>query len=163
QLGAFCIVGTEMTQFGIDYRARVQIGTDSYQYYNPAAYSTVYGYPDPNPYISPTAITQAGKSFVIEYIGGAQSNGYLRPADVTALQSQGLSIVSVFEKKMDVMSYYQPGQGAIDGEQAITAAQAAGQTSGAIYFGIDVGPGTPNYNLSQLKEYLEELHTYFVQ
>ena len=90
-------------EYGVDYRARAQIGTDAdgnaiYQYYNPASNSTLYGYSDSTPYISPSAITQAGKSFVIEYIGSAQTNGYLRPDDVTALQSQGLSIASVFEE-----------------------------------------------------------------
>ena len=44
---------------------------------------------------------QGGKSFVIEYIGVAQGQGNaaLTAADVSALESQGLDIVSVYENR----------------------------------------------------------------
>ena len=44
---------------------------------------------------------QGGKSFVIEYIGIAQGQGNaaLTAANASALESQGLSIVSVYENR----------------------------------------------------------------
>ena len=54
-------------------------------------------------HITPADISsfQGGKSFVIEYIGVAEGQGKaaLTAADATALENQGLSIVSVYENR----------------------------------------------------------------
>ena len=103
---------------------------------------------------------QGGKSFVIEYIGVAQGQGNaaLTASDAAALESQGLSIVSVYENRplgqpgmsgtdpqgnytsawVDYLSH--PGQGATDAQNAIMGAASAGQLSGAIYFAMDFDP-----------------------
>ena len=103
---------------------------------------------------------QGGKSFVIEYIGVAQGQGNaaLTASDAAALESQGLSIVSVYENRplgqpgmsgtdpqgnytsawVDYLSH--PGQGTTDAQNAIMGAASAGQLSGAIYFAMDFDP-----------------------
>ena len=93
---------------------------------------------------------QGGKSFVILYLGVAQGQGNaaLTASDSAALESQGLSIVSVYENRplgqpgmsgtdpqgnytsswVDYLSH--PGQGATDAQNAIIGAASAGQLSG---------------------------------
>ena len=89
---------------------------------------------------------QGGKSFVILYLGVAQGQGNaaLTASDATALESQGLSIVSVYENRplgqpgmsgtdpqgnytsswVDYLSH--PGQGTTDAQNAIIGAASAG-------------------------------------
>jgi hypothetical protein len=131
---------TTMTSFGIDYR-------------DPAGALA---------HVKPADIQsfQGGKSFVVEYLGGAdgQGNAGLTASDAFALESQGLSIASVYENRpagqpgmsdTDPQGHYtsawvdylsQPGQGATDAQNAINGAIAAGQLTGAIYFAMDFDP-----------------------
>src|SRR5262249_36263509 len=130
-----------VTIAGIDYRVPV-----------PAGGTTV----SPTNYISPASIAAAGYQFAVEYIGTASNAGYLRAGDATALAAQNLPIVSVYAKSgmSDTaangqytnawVSYFNNtgalGQGTADAIDAINAAQAAGQTSGAIYFAVNLDP-----------------------
>ena len=136
---------------------------------------------------------QGGKSFVIEYIGIAQGQGNaaLTAADASALESQGLSIVSVYENRppgqpgmsdTDSTGHYtsawvdyfsQPGRGTTDAQNAISGAGAAGQLTGAIYFAIDLDPArstepTTGLNciseaaaLNLIDKYFQDVSAYF--
>ena len=146
-------------------------------------------------HIKPADITafQGGKGFVVEYIGIAdgQGNAALTAADATALEGQGLSIVSVYENRpvgqpgmsgTDPQGHYtsawidylsQPGRGAIDAENAIKGASMAGQMYGAIYFAMDFDPARstdPVTGLNRISEtsalnlidkYFQDLSLYF--
>ena len=135
---------------------------------------------------------QDGKSFVAEYIGGAagQGNAALTAADASALEAQGLSIVSIYENRplgqpgmsdtdpsgqytSSWVDYFKPGQGTADAQNAISGAGSAGQLTGAIYFAIDLDPAkstdsTTGLNriseataLNQIDEYFREISAYF--
>src|SRR5262249_31129057 len=155
---------------GIDYRVAANGGTTA----------------TPTSYVGPAAITAAGYQFVIEYIGTANNAGFLRPSDASALLQQNLSIVSVFAKSEMSdkaangnysnawTTYFNNhgalGQGTADAIEAINAARAAGQTSGAIYFAIDLNPLdvlrsgiSENAALSEIGEYFHEISAYFAQ
>jgi hypothetical protein len=132
------------------------------------------------------AAFQGGKSFVIEYIGGAQGQGNaaLTAADASALEAQGLYIVSVYENRPPgqpgmsdtdssgnytsswVDYFSQPGQGTMDAQNAISGAMSAGQFTGAIYFAIDLDPAKstdPTTGLNRISEAsaLNLIDTYF--
>ena len=136
---------------------------------------------------------QGGKSFAIEYIGVAQGQGNnaLTAANVSALESAGLSIVSVYENRpssgggmtdtasngtytsawVDYFSH--PGQGTTDAQNAINGANSAGQLTGAIYFAIDLDPAKstdPVTGLNRVSEatalnlidkYFEDISSFF--
>ena len=136
---------------------------------------------------------QGGKSFAIEYIGVAagQGSNALTAADALALETQGLSIVSVYENRplgqpgmsdTDSSGNYtsawvdyfsQPGRGTTDAQNAIDGAISAGQSTGAIYFAIDLDPAkstdpTTHLNriseaaaLNLIDEYFREVSAYF--
>ena len=139
------------------------------------------------------AAFQGGKSFAVEYIGIAegQGNAALTAADASALESAGLSIVSVYENRpangqgmsgtdsqgnytsgwVDYLS--QPGRGAIDAQNAISGAGSAGQLTGAIYFAMDFDPAKstdPVTHVNRISEatalnlidkYFQDTSTYF--
>jgi hypothetical protein len=136
---------------------------------------------------------QGGKSFVILYLGVAQGQGNaaLTASDAAALESQGLSIVSVYENRplglsgmsgtdsqgnytsawVDYLSH--PGQGTTDAQNAILGAVSAGQLSGAIYFAMDFDPArstdpiTHTNRISEaaalnlIDKYFQEISAYF--
>jgi hypothetical protein len=136
---------------------------------------------------------QGGKSFVIEYIGVAQGQGNaaLTASDAAALESQGLSIVSVYENRplgqpgmsgtdpqgnytsgwVDYLSH--PGQGTTDAQNAIIGAASAGQLSGAIYFAMDFDPAkstdpithtnriSEGAALNLIDKYFQDISVYF--
>jgi hypothetical protein len=136
---------------------------------------------------------QGGKSFAIEYIGIAQGQGNnaLTAANASALESAGLSIVSVYENRPSsgggmtdtasngtytsawVNYFSQPGQGTTDAQNAIIGASSAGQLTGAIYFAIDLDPAkstNPATGLNLLSEaaalnlidhYFQQISAYF--
>ena len=136
---------------------------------------------------------QGGASFVIEYIGGAagQGNNALTAANASALESAGLSIVSVYENRPlsgggmsdtdssgDYTSawvdyFSQAGRGTTDAQAAISGAISAGQLTGAIYFAIDLDPAkstdaTTGLNrisetaaLNLIDQYFQEISVYF--
>ena len=155
-----------VTMGGIDYRVPANGGT-------------------PTSYIGAGAIAAGGYQFAIEYIGTASNAGYLRASDSAALVQQGLSIVSVYsrtglsDKNADGsynnawVSYFNDngalGQGTADAIDAINAAKAAGQTSGAIYFAVNLDPTDPRSGITQaaavaeIDEYFREINTYFTQ
>ena len=146
-------------------------------------------------HITPADISsfQGGKSFVIEYIGVAEGQGKaaLTAADATALENQGLSIVSVYENRplgqpgmsgtdsqgnytsawVDYLSH--PAQGTIDAQNAISGASAAGQVTGAIYFAMDFDPArstNPTTHVNRISEatalnlidkYFQDVAAYF--
>jgi len=151
---------------GIDYRVPANGGT-------------------PTSYIGAAAIAAAGYQFAIEYIGTAGNAGFLRAGDSSALVQQGLSIVSVYAKTgmSDTnpdgsynnawVSYFNNngalGQGTADAIDAINAAKAAGQASGAIYFDVNLNPAdarsgiTQSAALAEIDEYFREINAYFTQ
>jgi hypothetical protein len=159
-----------VTSGGIDYRVPVVVGS-----------ATV----SPTTYIGAAAIASAGYRFAIEYIGTADNAGYLRANDSSALVQQGLPIVSVYaktgmsDKNADGsynnawVGYFNNngtlGQGTADAIDAINAAKAAGQTSGAIYFAVNLDPAdarsgiTQAAALAEIDEYVREINTYFTQ
>ena len=121
------------------------------------------------------AAFQGGKSFVIEYLGGAlgQGNAALTSTDAAALEAQGIYIVSVFENRppgqpgmsdTDPNGNYtsswvdylnQPGRGTTDAQNAISGAAEAGQLTGAIYFAMDFDPAKstdPTTGLNRISE-----------
>src|SRR5215472_3757222 len=174
----------EMDVLGYDTQARpipVTIGGIDYRVPVPVGGTTV----SPTSYISPASIAAAGYQFAIEYIGTASNTGYLRASDARALAQQNLPIVSVFAKSgmsdTDAVGNYTNawvgyfnnngllGQGTADAIDAINAAQAAGQTSGAIYFAVNLDPAntksgiTESAALSEIDEYFREINTYFTQ
>ena len=136
---------------------------------------------------------QGGASFVIEYIGVAagQGNNALTAANASALESAGLSIVSVYENRplsgggmsdTDPNGHYtsawvdyfsQAGRGTTDAQAAISGAISAGQSTGAIYFAIDLDPAkstdaTTGLNrisetaaLNLIDQYFQEISAYF--
>jgi hypothetical protein len=136
---------------------------------------------------------QGGASFVIEYIGGAAGEGdnALTAANASALESAGLSIVSVYENRPlsgggmsdtdsngDYTSawvdyFSQAGRGTTDAQAAISGAISAGQLTGAIYFAIDLDPAkstdaTTGLNrisetaaLNLIDQYFQEISAYF--
>src|SRR5262249_36883460 len=109
----------------------------------------------------------------------------LRATDAIALEQQNLSIVSLFEKAgmSDTgangtytnawVNYFNNngalGQGTADAIDAIAAARAAGQMSGAIYFGINLDPANARIGsrepavLAEIDEYFREISAYFPQ
>jgi hypothetical protein len=129
-----------MTSFGIDYRD----SAGALAHVKPADIQSFQG----------------GKSFVVEYLGGAvgQGNNGLTASDALALKTQGLSIVSVYENRpatgggmtdSDPQGHYtsgwvdylsQVGRGTTDAQNAVNAAVSAGQSNGAIYFAMDFDP-----------------------
>ena len=133
--------GTSSTIEGIDYRDSGATATSG---------------------VNISGIVAAGKQFVCEYIGTADSDGYLRPADVTALTSQGLEIVSIFERNPTYTSYFTVSQADSDAGVAIAAAIEAGQPSGsAIYFTVDYAADSTA--LPAIDSYFQEIHNYFNQ
>jgi hypothetical protein len=136
---------------------------------------------------------QGGKSFAVEYIGVAQGQGNnaLTAANASALESAGLSIISVYENRpssgggmtdtasngtytsawVDYFSH--PGQGTTDAQNAISGANSAGQLTGAIYFAIDLDPAKstdPATGLNRISEatalnlidkYFEDISAFF--
>ena len=159
-----------VTTAGIDYRVPVPNGGTT---------------ATPTSYIGASAIAAAGYQFAIEYIGTASNAGYLRASDSSALARQGRSIVSVYakagmsDKNVDGsynnawVSYFNNngalGQGTADAIDAINAAKAAGQMSGAIYFAVNLDPAdarsgiTEAAALSEIDEYFREINAYFTQ
>jgi len=145
-----------------------QQGIDYYHGYFPSAddiksaYTSTYA----SHYDGPT-------QFVMNYIG-VSSDTYLRKSEAEELRDSGLQIVSIFQKTG--MSYrdsnwesyfagtdsdtHQP-QGYADGLSAISAANLAGQTSGAIYFAIDLDPRTAKSHTEA--QVLDDIDTYFRQ
>jgi hypothetical protein len=139
------------------------------------------------------AAFQGGKSFVIEYIGGAQGQGNaaLTAADASALEAQDFYIVSVYENRPPgqpgmtdtdpsgnytsswVDYFSQPGRGTTDAQNAISGTMAAGQSTGAIYFAIDLDPAKstdPTTGLNRISEtialnlidkYFQDISTFF--
>ncbi|HTQ50639.1 MAG TPA: glycoside hydrolase domain-containing protein [Candidatus Acidoferrales bacterium] len=131
------------TKFGIDYRDYGATATTG---------------------VNIPAITAAGKQFVCEYIGTADNDGYLRPADVIALTNQGLQIVSIFERSPTSVSYFTLANADYDATVAINAAIEAGQPSGsAIYFTVDYSVLTPDFSAidSYFREIRLDFNTYF--
>ncbi len=125
------------TEYGLDYRA-------------PGASATTG--------VNISAIKASGKQFIGEYIGTASNDGYLRPADVTALANQGLQIVSIFERNPTSLGYFTIAQADSDASDAIQAAMDAGQPSGsAIYFTVDFDPGSGASALSTIDGYFREM------
>ncbi len=111
--------------------------------------------------VSVTAIKSAGKSFVGEYIGVTDNNGYLRPSDVTSLTGEGLTIVTLFERTPTSTSYFTLANADFDAADAISAAAKAGQPSGsAIYFTIDY-PASDAGAASAIDAYFREIRTDF--
>jgi hypothetical protein len=108
-------------------------------------------------------ITTAGDAFVGQYIG--VNSGYLTTADANTLQSAGLNIVSIYEKSgMSDTDYSLPApyytsawvpylteqNGETDASNAALAAAALNQPTGsAIYFAMDLDPGS---SLSPISE-----------
>ncbi len=110
--------------------------------------------------VNVSGITTAQKQFVGEYLGTAGDDGYLRPADVVALQ--GLQIVSLYERSPTSTAYFTTANADADASGAIAAAIEAGQPCGsAIYFTIDYDPGTNSTALSAIDSYFREIRTYF--
>ena len=118
----------------------------------------------------------ANTSFVIRYIG--VSDGYLRADEANSYRDAHLKIVSVFEKAE--MAETNPNwetyftgtaedghstQGYFDGMRAISAAHLAGQTTGAIYFGIDLDPRGGSLSeteaLARIDSYFREIRKAF--
>jgi Domain of unknown function (DUF1906) len=134
---------------------------------NAAEQGIDYRYTTATDPLSAADIKAAGKQFVVEYIGAANNDGYLRPAEVTQLEAQDLSIVSVFERSPTSISYFTTQQGASDAADAIAAAELAGQTPGtAIYFTVDFDPATGGNlaaNLATIDQYFEAISSYFAQ
>jgi surface antigen len=111
-----------------------------------------------------SGIKAAGKQFVGEYIGATDNYGYLRSSDVTVLTSQGLQIVSLFERNPTSASYFTLANADYDAADAINAASLAGQQSGsAIYFTVDYAASSPD--ISAIDNYFREIrldfNTYF--
>jgi LEA14-like dessication related protein len=131
------------TQFGVDYRDYGATATTG---------------------VNVPGIKAAGKQFVCEYIGTADSDGYLRPADVSVLTNQGLQIVSIFERTPTSLSYFTLANADYDATVAINAAILAGQPSGsAIYFTVDFDPGSNPTSLSAIDNYFREIRIDFNQ
>src|SRR5262249_60512999 len=119
----------------------------------------------PTNFITPASISAAGYQFAIEDIDPADNSGYLRASDARALAQQTLPIVSVFAKSgmsdTDAAGNYTNawvgyfnnngalGQGTADAIDAINAAQAAGQTSGAIYFAVNLDPANTKSGITE--------------
>src|SRR5579883_157534 len=175
---------TEMDVLGYDTAAPpipVTLGGIDYRVPVPNGGTTA----TPMSYIGAAAIPHAGYHFAIEYIGTAGNAGYLREGDSAALVRQGLSIVSVYANAgmsgtnadgsySDAwVNYFSNsgahGQGTADAIDAINAARAAGQTSGAIYFSVNLDPTdarsgiTQAAALAEIDEYFREINTYFAQ
>jgi hypothetical protein len=133
------------TQYGVDYAV----------YGNGGTATTGVNVP---------GIKAAGKQFVGEYIGTAENYGYLRPADVETLTSQGLQIVSLFERTPTSASYFTLANADSDAADAIAASIEAGQPSGsAIYFTVDFDPGSDAASLSAIDNYFQEIRYDFNQ
>ena len=142
---SFQVVVAPGTQLGVDYA----------DYGNGGSATTGVDVP---------GIKAAGKQFVGEYIGTADNYGYLRPADVVALTSQGLQIVSIFERTPTSASYFTLANADYDATVAIAAAIKAGQPSGsAIYFTVDFDPGSISASLSAIDGYFQEIRKDFNQ
>src|SRR5579883_170219 len=159
-----------VTSGGIDYRVPVPNGGTT---------------ATPTSYIGAGAIAAAGYEFAVEYIGTASNAGYLRASNSLALAQQGLSIVSVYAKSgmsdgnadgtysNAWVDYFNNngalGQGTADAIDAISAARVAGETSGAIFFDINLDPANANSDitesaaLAEIDEYFREINTYFTQ
>ena len=146
---AFTTGGNPSTRQGVDYSV----------YGNGATATTGVDVP---------GIKAAGKQFVGEYIGTADNDGYLRPADVLALTNQGLQIVSIFERTPTSASYFTLANADHDAAVAIAAAIEAGQPSGsAVYFTVDFdpesNPSTFSASLSAIDSYFQEIRNAFNQ
>ena len=128
------------------------------------------------------AAFQGGKQFAVGYLGTDGQADYLRPAEAAALIAHGVSVVSVYQTQgmSDTgpdgnysnawVRYIVPGQGAADAAAAIAGAQAAGQTNGAIYFAMDLDPGSADLAglseadaLAHIDEYFQEIRAYFTK
>jgi hypothetical protein len=174
---------TEMDVLGFDTQQRATpVTTGGIDYRVPVNGSTTA---TPTSFIGAPAIAAAGYQFAIEYIGTAGNAGFLRAGDSAALVQQGLSIVSVYAKagmsdrnrdssySNAWVNYFNNngalGQGTADAIDAINAAKAAGQTSGAIYFDINLDPAdgrsgiTQAAALAEIDEYFREINAYFTQ
>ena len=109
-------------------------------------------------HLTPDQITAAGKQFVIRYIGGPDPTQakYFDSVTAKALIDAHLSVVSVFERHIlydsngnatdsapTNTSYFTAQQADADAQAALAGAVTAGQPAGsAIYFSVDVDPGT---------------------
>ncbi len=141
---SFHVAARPGTQFGVDYRNTTANATTATEG------------------VDVPGIKTAGKQFVCEYIGTADNDGYLRPADVTALTNQGLEIVSIFERSPTSTSYFTVNQADSDAAVAIAAAIEAGQPSGsAIYFTVDYPADSTAF--SAIDSYFREIRNYFNQ
>ena len=128
------------------------------------------------------AAFQGGKQFAVGYLGTDDQADYLRPAEAAALIANGVSVVSVYQTQgmSDTgpdgnysnawVRYIVPGQGTADAAAAIAGAKAAGQTNGAIYFAMDLDPGSADLSglseadaLAHIDEYFQEIRAYFTK
>lgn len=85
-----------------------------------------------------TGLKQAGVLYVGRYLGDPYRWKTLEPAEVSALKSAGLKIISIWETAPTKGSYFSVDQGEKDAREAFKWARAVGQPEGtAIYFTVD--------------------------
>ena len=85
------------------------------------------------------AIAAEGCKFVGRYLCRPGNDKLLKRNEAQIITDAGLSIVSVWEQGYPIRaSYFTSKRGALDAEQAIAAAQAAGQPQHSpVYFAVD--------------------------
>jgi hypothetical protein len=140
---------------GVDYRVHTGTATTGMDLASIATYNGFGQYAYAN-----------GTHFVATYIG-VNDTGYLTAnPDVSALISQGFSIVSIYERTPTSVGYFTGTTNGVsnadyDAAGSIQAAQKAGQPvgSGAIYFTVDYDPSSND--LAAIDSYFREIKAYY--
>lgn len=101
-----------------------------------------------------TGLKQAGFLYVGRYLGDPSRWKTLEPAEVNALKSAGLKIISIWETAPTKRSYFSVEQGKEDAREAFKWARAVGQPEGtAIYFTVDYDAQKADFD--EIKSYFK--------